>query len=86
MVKVGTLSKGVTVKVEEYVFTPSSSMTVMVIGFSASINNGLIVNVPAKYVTYPVKGDVVTLTRVIPSGSEYVPLIEYRSVYPLRTL
>ena len=73
-------------KVEEYVFTPSSSMTVMVIGVSASANNGLIMNVPAEYVTYRGNKNIKTPTGVNPSGSEYVPLIEYVSVYPLKTL
>lgn len=80
---VGILSKGVTVKIDENLLTPSFKVTVIVIVISGSeFNGGLILNVPDKYVTYNGFPANVTCT-VFPSGSEYK--IEYIIEDPLKT-
>jgi hypothetical protein len=66
----GGLSKGVTVKIDEKILTPSDKVTVIVIGVRASYFNGLIVKLPDEYVTYD--GLPVNVTNtVLLSGSEY---------------
>jgi len=66
----GGLSKGVTVKIDEKILTPSDKVTVIVIGVRASDFNGLIVKLPDEYVTYD--GLPVNVTNtVLLSGSEY---------------